>query len=176
MSPYSRLALPLSLCLVAALALLSTGPLAAQAEPANVVQISIVNKVIKVTNRGVGLCKTDQMVDHCPDEIVWRWIGASANSEQGASVNSDETLETRKIVISYIKGTNEAYNCFQEGNSPKLSFEIREPNSEVVATVSDACPAKSAWLYQISCVRTDEGHEGELCEGIAPVDPGAVIG
>ena len=37
-------------------------------------------------------------------------------------------------------------------------------------------PAKSAWLYQISCVRTDAGHEGELCEGIAPVDPGAVIG
>ncbi|MHC4392944.1 MAG: hypothetical protein ACYS22_16755 [Planctomycetota bacterium] len=176
MSQYSRLVLPLSLCLVVALALLSAGPLAAQAAQANVVQISIVNKVIKVTNRGVGLCKTAEKADDCPDVIVWKWIGAPASSEQGASPNLEETEETKKIVISYIKGTNEAYNCFKEGLSPKLSFEIRAPNTQVEATVDDACPAKSAWLYQISCVRTDAGHEGELCEGIAPVDPGAVIG
>lgn len=139
---------------------------AAQTAPpqGNVVQINVVNGALKMTNRGVGLCK--RAAEDCPNQMIWKWIGADPNES-----------ETEKIVISYIKGTNEAYNCFQDSSgSPKLTFEILERQTEAVATVSEACPDKSAWLYQISCIRTDAGSEGELCTGIAPIDPGAVIG
>ncbi len=170
MSLWSRYVAPWSLCLVATLVLLwvSSGSVQAQESPPpppeNVVQINIVNSQFKLTNRGVGLCKNP--TNDCSNQIVWKWIGADPNPR-----------ETEKIVINYVKGTNEAYNCFQDtGGNPKLSFEILARQSDVTATVSTACPAKSAWLYQISCVRTDPGYEGTQCTGIAPVDPGAVIG
>ncbi len=165
----SRVAALVSFGLVSALLLFGavSAPLEAQSPSPpsnNVVQINIVNGEIRVTNRGLGLCKS--AASGCPAEIVWRWAGGDPNSE-----------ETEKIVISYVKGTNEAYDCFQDaGGNPRLYFEILERQSQVAATVSAACPAKSAWLYQISCVRTDPGHEGVQCTDIPPVDPGVVIG
>lgn len=150
----------------AALAALVVGamPAPAVAQPDNIVTIKIVNNTIKIGNRGVGLCKKDDGED-CKNQIVWQW--------QGGTV----PYGNPKIVISFIHGTEEAFNCFQGASGlPKLTYELLNLGDTVSATVSEDCPAKSAWLYQVSCIRTDEGHEGEECEGIPPVDPGAVIG
>ena len=166
MSSRIRIAFTASLVLLATLVALGVMPTAldAQGGPQNVVQISIVEGEFKVINRGLGLCKAPK--SDCGSEVVWRWVGGDPSPD-----------ETEKIVISFVGGTDNASSCFQDSaGNPKVFYEIRERNSEVSATVSSACPTKSAWLYQISCVRTDEGSAGDSCTGIAPVDPGVVIG
>ncbi len=128
----------------------------------NVVQIQIVGQPgaeeLKIVHRGVGICRKASA--DCANQVTWQWTG---KPKAGA-----------KIVIRFITGTAFANNCLVDAmGKPRVEFEIAAAGSDTSATASEFCPPKSAWIYQVSCVMTNGSG---LCPGIAPIDPGVIIG
>ena len=124
----------------------------------NTVLFQLTGNNLRITNqgRGVGICKTSST--DCPNTVTWRWTNANAHTD-------------KRIVIEFIKGTDDAFQCLEEGGSAKVSFQLTSATNSVTATVSSNCPPKSAWIYRVRCEFIANGNE---CA--PPIDPGAIIG